>query len=80
MTLDERINEFREYIMLEYRRGSDFGETLCYELHVKDTTFVELARKWKISCSFLGEVIADHCRRMEGYQGILPAHYHGFAD
>jgi len=28
-------------------------------------TFKELAQKWGISISFLGELIADHCRRME---------------
>ena len=28
-------------------------------------TFKELAAKWGISVSFLGELIADHCRRLE---------------
>lgn len=27
--------------------------------------FKELAQKWGISVSFLGELIADHCRRLE---------------
>ena len=28
-------------------------------------TFKELAQKWGISVAFLGELIADHCRRLE---------------
>jgi hypothetical protein len=28
-------------------------------------TFKELARKWGISVTFLGELIADHCDRLE---------------
>ena len=28
-------------------------------------TFKELAQKWGISLGFLGELIADHCRRLE---------------
>lgn len=28
-------------------------------------TFKELAKKWGISVSFLGELIADHCKRLE---------------
>jgi hypothetical protein len=28
-------------------------------------TFKELAEKWGISVSFLGKLIADHCRRLE---------------
>lgn len=78
MTPDERITEFRKHIVSIYG-GLGFGEILCYELHVKDKTFVELARQWHISCSFLGEVIADHCRKMDSYQGILPSQYIGFS-
>ena len=29
-------------------------------------TFKELAQKWGISVSFLGELIADHCKKLEG--------------
>ncbi len=29
-------------------------------------TFKELAKKWGISVDFLGELIADHCRKLEG--------------
>lgn len=28
-------------------------------------TFKELAEKWGISVTFLGELIADHCRKLE---------------
>ena len=28
-------------------------------------TFKELAQKWGVSISFLGELIADHCDRLE---------------
>ena len=28
-------------------------------------TFKELAQKWGISISFLGELIADHCKKLE---------------
>ena len=28
--------------------------------------FKRLAAKWGVSVSFLGELIADHCRRLEG--------------
>ena len=28
-------------------------------------TFKELAEKWGISISFLGELIADHCKKLE---------------
>ena len=28
-------------------------------------TFKEIAQKWGISISFLGELISDHCRKLE---------------
>ncbi len=34
-------------------------------------TFKELAHKWGISVTFLGELIADHCRRLDGPGGIM---------
>jgi len=33
-------------------------------------TFKELAAKWGISVTFLGELIADHCRRLDKEQSI----------
>jgi hypothetical protein len=29
-------------------------------------TFKELANKWGISTDFLGELIADHCKKLDG--------------
>jgi len=61
--------------------GGSFGEILCFELHdqpinprMNNTTitgfctgltFKELAGRWCISVTFLGELIADHCRRLD---------------
>jgi|GEM_PF-1064466 len=39
---------------------SSFGGGYCTGI-----TFKELADKWGISVTFLGELIADHCRRLE---------------
>ncbi len=44
--------------------GGSFGELLCYEIHSAGLTFKELAQKWEISVAFLGDVIADHCRKL----------------
>jgi len=60
--------------------GGSFGEILCYELHTQPVnprmmhksfsgyctglTFKELAEKWGIDVCFLGELIADHCKRL----------------
>ena len=50
----------------------DFAELLCYEIHhgsdgehTGGLTFNWLAKKWHISVSMLGELIADHCGRLE---------------
>ncbi len=45
--------------------GGSFGELLCYELHTRGLTFIWLAEKWGISLSILGELIWDHCKRLE---------------
>lgn len=61
--------------------GGSFDELLCYEFHDEPInprmegktysgfctglTFKELAAKWGISVTFLGELIADHCRKLE---------------
>lgn len=72
------VEEFRIHIQNIYklRKGphpkGDFGEILCYEIHSEPDsgrihpglTFKELADKWGIGVAFLGEVIADHCRRL----------------
>ena len=45
--------------------GGSFGELLCYEIHCKNLTFGKLAEKWGLSISTIGELIADHCKRLE---------------
>ena len=64
------IFEFRNNIEKIYELnptgcGGSFGELLCYEIHSAGLTFVELAKKWSIGVTFLGELIADHCVKME---------------
>jgi hypothetical protein len=44
--------------------GGSFGELLCYEIH-SGMTFVWLAEKWGIPLTTLGELIHDHCKRLE---------------
>jgi hypothetical protein len=45
--------------------GSSFGELLCWEIHTNGMTFVCLAEKWGLSLPTLGELIWDHCKRLE---------------
>ena len=45
--------------------GGSFGELLCWEIHVNGKTFIWLAEKWGISLPTLGELIWDHCKRLE---------------
>lgn len=45
--------------------GGSFGELLCFEIHERGMTFEWLAEKWGISLCLLGELIWDHCRRLE---------------
>ena len=45
--------------------GSSFGEILCWEIHVNGLTFIWLAEKWGMSLPLLGELIWDHCKRLE---------------
>jgi hypothetical protein len=66
----KQIHEFREKIEKQYRDtptggGGSFGELLCWEIHSNGQTFLWLAEKWGISVMFLGEVIADHCNRLD---------------
>ena len=73
-----RFLEFRIIIEEQYEQhptgaGNSFDEILCYELHHGSDdehegglTFLWLAKKWGISVSFLGELIHDHCIRLEG--------------
>ena len=45
--------------------GNSFGEILCYEIHENGLTFEWLAVKWGVSLATLGELICDHCKRLE---------------
>jgi hypothetical protein len=45
--------------------GGSFGEILCYEIHHGNLTFLQLAEKWGITVTTLGELIYDHCKRLE---------------
>ncbi len=81
MTIVTTIEAFRRQIEAAYALaptggGGSFGEILCYEIHSqpinprmsvneRGLTFKEPAAKWGIGVSFLGELIADHCRRLE---------------
>lgn len=47
-----------------------FGSILCHEIHhggpeCTGLSFIHLAEKWGIPVSVLGEVIYDHCKRLE---------------
>ena len=45
--------------------GGSFGEILCWEIHANGMTFAWLAEKWGLSLATLGELIWDHCKRLE---------------
>lgn len=45
--------------------GGSFGEILCWEIHTNGLTFEWLAEKWGVSLPTLGELIWDHCKRLE---------------
>lgn len=45
--------------------GGSFGELLCWEIHSNNKTFISLAEKWGISLPTLGELIKDHCDRLQ---------------
>lgn len=49
--------------------GGCFGSILCDELHNgnggRGYHFTALAAKWGIPVSILGELISDHCKRLE---------------
>lgn len=54
-----------QYIKKPTGCGTSFGEILCHELHTKGLTFTEIGKKWNISLATLGELICDHCKRLE---------------
>jgi len=55
----------RQYFDHSTGCGGSFGEILCHEIHSRGLTFTQLCEKWGISLSMLGELVADHCRRLE---------------
>lgn len=62
------LTALRESIRSQYRGkpgDGSFGEILCYEIHTGGLTFCWLAEKWGISLPMLGELIWDHCKRLE---------------
>ncbi len=65
--LREQISE--GYLMNTYisdpMHGMSFGQILCHELYSNGLTFTQLSLKWGISLPVLGELIWDHCKRME---------------
>jgi len=68
---EDRLSRLRRVIETAYEdaptgAGSSFGELLCYELHVRGLAFTRLAAKWGLSLPTLGELIWDHCKRLEG--------------
>lgn len=67
---EPRVEALRRDIEQQYESnptgcGGSFGEILCWELHTNGLTFVRLADKWGVSLPTLGELICDHCCRME---------------
>ena len=64
------LTTIREDIVLQYQKhptgcGGSFGELLCWEIHSNDQTFISLSKKWSISLPTLGELIKDHCDRLQ---------------
>ena len=67
---EPRIERFRRLIEEQYQEnptgcGASFGELLCWEIHTNGLTFNWLSQKWGISLPTLGELIWDHCKRLE---------------
>ena len=50
--------------------GDTFGEILCWEIHTNGMTFIWLAEKWGLSVATLGELIWDHCKRLENEPSV----------
>lgn len=60
--------------------GGCFGSILCHELHHggngQGLHFSSLAEKWGIPVSILGELIWDHCKRLEQQIQVNHDHKH----
>jgi len=64
------LEQIRESIVKQYKDhptgcGGSFGELLCWEMHTNGKTFIWLATKWGITLPTLGELIKDHCDRLQ---------------
>ena len=75
-TEEPYIERLRRLIEQDYQYhptgcGESFGEILCWEIHENGKTFIWLAQKWGISVTTLGDLIADHCRRLEFEPRVL---------
>ncbi len=67
---ESNIERLRRHIVKQYESqptgcGNSFDELLCFEIHEGGLTFNWLAEKWGISVTTLGELIFDHCKRLE---------------
>lgn len=70
MPREEYLDRLRRLIEKQCRSnptgcGGSFDELLCYEIHENGLTFNWLAKKWGISLPTLGELIYDHCKRLQ---------------
>ena len=70
MIEESHLGYLRRHIEEQYENqptecGGSFGELLCHEIHTKGLTFSRLAYKWGLSFATLGELIWDHCKRLE---------------
>ena len=70
MIKESHLVLLRRIIEEQYRNqqtgcGGSFGELLCYEIHTGGLTFIRLSEKWGLSLPTLGELIFDHCKRLE---------------
>lgn len=70
-SLRRRVEEqYRDRRLASGVLGGCFGSILCHELHAGGPQgiglhFSALAAKWGIPVSVLGELICDHCKRLE---------------
>ena len=60
-----RVSIENQYLANPTGCGGSFGELLCWEIHTNDLTFTQLAEKWGIGVTTVGELLYDHCKRME---------------
>lgn len=70
MKEESYIEALRREIVEQYRShptgcGGSFGEILCWELHTNQTTFVKLAEKWGLSLPTIGDLVKDHCNKLQ---------------